>query len=190
LAPVDSQRRPRKRRWSSSLPYLVLGAILAFVAVASWTALNNAQAGASAPAKGSGRVYPAPDFRLTLFDGSELALSDLRGKAVVLNFWASWCPPCREEARDMERVWQAYRDRGVVFLGVNIQDSEQNARAFMEEFGISYPNGQDTGDIASSYGLTGIPETFFITGDGTVNRRWIGAIGERQLATFIEALLE
>ena len=189
MDPVQrSPRRQRKR--ASAFPYLVFGAILSLVALASWTALNDSQAGDSSPAKSFGRVYPAPDFNLTLFDGSELTLSSLRGRAVVLNFWASWCPPCREEARDMERVWQAYRDKGVVFLGVNIQDSERGARAFMEEFGITYPNGQDTSGIASSYGLTGIPETFFITRDGTVNRRWIGAIGERQLATLIEELLE
>jgi cytochrome c biogenesis protein CcmG, thiol:disulfide interchange protein DsbE len=183
-----TRQRQRKRKWPSALPHLVFGVILAFVVLASWAVLNDSEVGGPLSAKG--RVYPAPDFSLTLFDGSKLALSDLRGRAVVLNFWASWCPPCREEARDMERVWQAYRDRGVVFLGVNIQDSEQNARAFMEEFGISYPNGQDTSAIASSYGLTGIPETFFITGDGQVNRRWIGAIGERQLSAFIDELLE
>lgn len=133
---------------------------------------------------------PAPDFTFTLFDGKELTLSDLRGSPVVLNFWASWCPPCRAEARDLERVWQAYRERGVVFLGVDIQDTEEDARAFLEEFGVTYPNGQDTTmEIAMSYEITGIPTTVLITSEGKVARRWVGAASERQLAAFVEELL-
>lgn len=194
------------RGWKkASFLGLVVGSMLLLVALASWAAMKEAEAGdravspelgkvpaggALAQGAGSGRSYPAPDFTFTLFDGQEQTLSDLRGKAVVLNFWASWCPPCRAEARGMERVWQTYQEKGVVFLGVNIQDSEKNARAFLKEFGVTYPNGQDTtGEIAASYGITGIPETFFITKEGKVSRRWIGAIGESQLAAFIEQLL-
>ena len=145
-------------------------------------------ASGNSPAQAS---YPAPSFDFTLFDGNQLALSDLRGKAVVLNFWASWCPPCKEEARDLEQAWESYQDRGVVFVGVDIQDTEEDALAFIKEYGITYPNGQDTsGDIAARYGITGVPETFFITKDGKVNRHWIGAINERQLSAFITELLK
>ncbi len=89
----------------------------------------------------------------------------------------------------MERAWKAHKDKDVVFLGVNIQDTEEDARAFLKEFGITYPNGQDTTSISTSYGLTGIPETFFLTRDGKIARHWIGAVGRRQLDAFIEELL-
>lgn len=132
----------------------------------------------------------APDFTFTLFDGKELALSELRGKPVVLNFWASWCPPCRAEARGLERVWQAYKNKGVVFVGVDIQDKEEDARAFLNEFGITYPNGRDIdNEIAVSYGVSGIPTTVLINLDGKVARRWVGAIEEKQLGAFIEEVL-
>jgi thiol-disulfide isomerase/thioredoxin len=84
----------------------------------------------------------APSFTLTLFDGKMIRLEDFRGKAVLINFWASWCIPCRAEAPALESAWQTYKDRGVVFIGVNIQDKEENARAFMKEFGVTYLNGR------------------------------------------------
>ena len=121
---------------------------------------------------------PAPPFTLTLFDGSTLRLEDLRGKVVFLNFWASWCPPCRAEARALEAAWQKYKSQEVVFLGVNIQDREPDARAFLQEFGITYPNGIDRGSrLAIDYGVWGLPETFFIDRDGRVTYKHVGALG-------------
>ena len=75
----------------------------------------------------------APDFELDLFDGNRVRLSDFKGKVVVLNFWASWCPPCRKEMPAFERTWQEYRDQGVVFVGVAVQDYEADSRAFARE---------------------------------------------------------
>jgi cytochrome c biogenesis protein CcmG/thiol:disulfide interchange protein DsbE len=120
----------------------------------------------------------SPSFTLALFDGGTIRLEDLRGKVVFLNFWASWCVPCRAEAKDLEAAWKKYKDRGVVFLGVNIQDKEADARAFIQEFEITYLNGRDdTGRIAIDYGVWGIPETFFIDGQGRITYKHVGALG-------------
>lgn len=97
---------------------------------------------------------PAPDFTLPLFEGGEIILSDLQGQVVVINFWASWCIPCRDEAPFLEQVWRKYRDQGVVFLGVDYLDTNKEAQAFLEEFGVTYPNGPDIGTkIAKQYHL-------------------------------------
>lgn len=120
----------------------------------------------------------APAFTLTLFDGKTVSLEELRGKVVFLNFWASWCPPCRAEARMLEAAWQSYKERDVVFIGANIQDQDANARAFLKEFGISYPNGIDRGSrIAIDYGVWGLPETFIIDRAGRITYKHVGAIG-------------
>ncbi|MBI2088818.1 MAG: TlpA family protein disulfide reductase [Deltaproteobacteria bacterium] len=120
----------------------------------------------------------APPFALTLFDGKRISLEELRGKVVFLNFWASWCPPCRAEARDLEASWQRFKDQDIVFLGVDIQDTEAAARDFLKEFNISYPNGRDaSGKIAIDYGVWGIPETFFIDPTGKITYKHVGSLG-------------
>ncbi|MGH7396711.1 MAG: TlpA family protein disulfide reductase [Candidatus Rokuibacteriota bacterium] len=120
---------------------------------------------------------PAPTFSLTLFDGTVLRLEDLRGKVVFLNFWASWCPPCRAEARLLEAAWRGRRGQGVVFVGINIQDKEEAARRFLEEFDVTYPNGMDPGSkIAIDYGVWGLPETFIIDREGRVTYKHVGGI--------------
>jgi cytochrome c biogenesis protein CcmG/thiol:disulfide interchange protein DsbE len=130
---------------------------------------------------------PAPAFTLALFDGRQLRLADLRGEVVFLNFWASWCVPCREEAPALEAAWRRYKDQDVVFLGVNIQDKEAEARAFLREFGVSYPNGMDPGSrIAIDYGVYGIPETFFIDRQGRITYKQIGALDAGTLTAKLE----
>ena len=143
-------------------------------------------------AKGPGPLQegPAPDFTLQLFDGSQLSLSDLRGQVVVLNFWASWCPPCRDEAPILEATWQRYREQGVTIVGVDHQDTEAPALAFIEEFGITYPNGPDPRSrIAKAYGIQGVPETFVITHEGEIAKVFIGSPAEDQLTVVLEELL-
>lgn len=130
---------------------------------------------------------PVPPFALDLFDGGRLELEAQRGKVVVVSFWASWCVPCREEAPLLEAAWRASRDRGVVFVGVNVQDQEPAARRFIEEFGLTFPNGPDPGSrIAVDYGVYGIPELFFVDGSGRITYKHIGVIG----ASLLQAKLD
>jgi cytochrome c biogenesis protein CcmG/thiol:disulfide interchange protein DsbE len=132
---------------------------------------------------------PAPQFGLLLFDGKTLRLEDLRGKPVFVTFWASWCPPCRAEAADLEAAWRKARSKDAVFLGVNIQDQENDARAFIKEFDITFPNGRDeSGKVALEYGVWGIPEAFFISPDGRITYKHVGSLGtEILLAKLDEA---
>jgi cytochrome c biogenesis protein CcmG, thiol:disulfide interchange protein DsbE len=119
----------------------------------------------------------AAPFTVTLFDGRKISLNDLRGKAVFLNFWASWCTPCRAEAKDLEAAWQRLKDKNMVFLGVAIQDKEKDSRAFLQEFNITYANGWDeSGKIAVDYGVWGIPESFFIDPQGRITYKHVGGI--------------
>ena len=132
----------------------------------------------------------APEFTLPLFDGGELVLTELRGRPVVINFWASWCAPCVDEAPDLERTWRRYMDDDVVFIGVDIQDGDESAQAFIDEFDITYPNGHDDqGRITVDYGVIGIPVTFFVNRGGTIERRWVGAIDESRLVRWVDDLI-
>jgi cytochrome c biogenesis protein CcmG/thiol:disulfide interchange protein DsbE len=132
----------------------------------------------------------APDFTLATFDGEVIKLSELRGKVVVINFWASWCVPCREEAAYLESTWRKYRDRGVVFIGVNYVDVEPAAQAYIDEFDITYPNGPDLGTkISQAYAIKGVPETFYIAKNGELRGLKIGPLVEPELDEKIEELL-
>lgn len=135
------------------------------------------------------RKRPAPDFTLALFDGGETSLADFKGQVVVLNFWASWCDPCEAEAPVLERGWQTYRDRGVTVIGVDTDDAESDARAFIERHGLTYDNGPEPGNLSVKYGVLGLPETYFIDRDGMIVRRWVGELSSEEFASLVEELL-
>lgn len=133
---------------------------------------------------------PAPAFNLTTFKGTTISQKDLKGKPVVLNFWASWCPPCRIEAPLIEKTWRAYKKRGVIFIGVNVQDRKKDALSYIQEFDITYPNGPDpTGELSIDYGVSGLPVTFFVSRTGKIVRRHVGAINKRTLIRSIEEII-
>ncbi|MDQ7828011.1 MAG: redoxin domain-containing protein [Armatimonadota bacterium] len=134
---------------------------------------------------------PAPAFTLRLFEGGTLETPRLRGRIVVVNFWASWCyPACYEEAPRLQRVWERYRERGVVVVGVNIQDQEAPARQFIRRFGLTFPNGPDPlGRISIDFGVYGVPETFVIDPQGVIVAKHVGAVTEEWLTEHVERLL-
>lgn len=135
----------------------------------------------------------APEFTLPLFDQfeqEELALAELRGQVVVINFWASWCVECYKEAELLEQAWQDYKDQGVVFIGVDYLDTEKEALKYMQKYGITYPSGPDIGTkISRDYGITGVPETFFIDKDGNIAHVQIGPIERPQLYGLLDRLV-
>ncbi|MBW4436509.1 MAG: TlpA family protein disulfide reductase [Pleurocapsa minor GSE-CHR-MK-17-07R] len=133
----------------------------------------------------------APDFSVTTFDGETVTLSELRGRIVVINFWASWCGPCRAEAPALEAVWRNYADDGVVVLGVAYADDADDSRAFIAEYGLTYPNASDIGTTISKdlYHIQGVPETFIIDQNGDVAQFIYAGVTEQQLTTVIESLL-
>ena len=182
--PTNETRPPL--RWSNILLWTALIGLLALV---GWGLLNNTK-----PRPEAGQV--APDFELSFYDGyeweslSQTSLADMRGNIVVLNFWASWCTPCRLEADLLENAWQKYRDQGVIFLGVAYADAEPKSLAFLEEFSISYPNAPDLRSaISADYEITGVPETFFIDREGNIAYVQIVPLDQGTLEGTIDQLL-
>ena len=167
-------------RWGRLLAWTGLLGLLALTGWGLWhSRLTQVSSGA------------APDFTLTQFDGQAFRLSDQRGKVVVINFWASWCLPCRQEAPALEATWRAYRDRGVVFVGVDYVDTDAEARRYMAEFDITYPNGPDLGTrISQLYRIKGVPETYFVNAKGDLRGVIIGPTTASELQQRIDALLQ
>jgi len=137
-------------------------------------------------------------FTMPLFDGygyegqSEIALESLRGKIVVLNFWASWCVTCKDEARELEEAWRYYQPGGeVVFLGVDYVDTEPEALGYLKEFDITYPNGPDMGTkISQAFRIQGVPETYFLDRNGVVKHVQLDPFSSTgQIMSQIESLL-
>lgn len=134
---------------------------------------------------------PVPGFQLTALDGSPMDLGAQRGQVVVVNFFASWCAPCRQEAADLERVWRDYQDRNVQFFGIAYKDASSKAQTFLDEFGVTYPSAVDpSNETARTYGVTGVPETFVIDQQGHLVQHFLGPITMEQLGQEIDRALE
>lgn len=183
LPPRRTRRLSRRlsRRW------YVIAAVLPLVLLAAWGAIVFAE---SAP-RGAQIGTAAPEIALADLDGNPVRLSDLRGRPVIVNFWASWCGPCVTEFPLLAGALQAHTSDGLVIIGVVVADQSEAARDFMERFGASWPAVMDPGDrVARRYGIFGPPESFFIDRDGIVVGRQIGELSaadlERQLAGILD----
>lgn len=137
-----------------------------------------------------GKKELAPGFTLELMDGKKINLSDYKGKPILINFFASWCLPCREEMPVLEKIVQEYRPKGVVFLGIAVDDTEKKMKEFIARYGVTFPVGLDkTAAIQKSFGLYGIPTTYFIDKNGVINYFHSGTVTEELLQHELNKLL-
>lgn len=183
---IEEKAQPARR----GLPLWVI--VVAFVVLLGFLALigfglKRAQSG---PITIGQKV---PQITLATFDGETIDTSKLQGKVIVLNFWASWCKPCEQEAADLEAAWQAYKPGGkVVFVGADYVDTEPEARAYLKKFGITYPNGPDLRTkISQMFRITGVPETYFINASGELAYVKIGPFQSlEEIQTVVDGLLK
>jgi cytochrome c biogenesis protein CcmG, thiol:disulfide interchange protein DsbE len=154
-----------------------VGLVVLLFALLVWKLVEE-EGGGLAAAASRGERPPAPDFTLERLDREgELSLSELRGKAVVVNFWASWCAPCKDEAPVLERVWRENRARGLVVVGYDAQDFRRDARAFLRRFDLTFPVVYDgPGNNLADWGVTGFPETFVVDRRVRVVDAIVGAV--------------
>ncbi|MDR2185584.1 MAG: TlpA family protein disulfide reductase [Treponema sp.] len=138
------------------------------------------------------RPSAAPDFSLPLTGEAKISLADLKGKAVFLNFWATWCGPCRAEMPSMEALYRRYRDRGLEILAVNVREDRETAAAFMDQFRLSFPAALDSGGVSRRYGITAFPTTYIIDREGLIISRIVGSIDwdTPEISAAFAALLE
>lgn len=148
----------------------------------------------SIPLFGPREGFAAPDFTLDTLEGGQLTLSQMKGHPVILNLWATWCYPCRQEMPAIEKVYQRYKEAGLVVIGLNLtlQDSEAAVKAFVEELGLTFPIVLDRdGPVIARYQLIGLPSTFFIDQSGIIQSAVVGGpMSEASIQSKVEGLLQ
>jgi cytochrome c biogenesis protein CcmG/thiol:disulfide interchange protein DsbE len=195
--PVQATTPPAKalgKKRRAMLTLIFFTALNIVLVVVLWTRLTAAQhiisGAATVPLVG----HAAPDFTITPFDstsGQIVRLSSFKGHPVILNFWASWCPPCNDEMPLLQSTWQQHQTDGVIFLGIDYQDQQPAAEQFLQKYHITYPNGPDTsGSISVDYAVSNVPATIFIDRSGVVVRQHLGQVDAKTLQDEIQQLLK
>lgn len=172
---------------------LAVAGVVALLALLVWKIAVRDEGIAGELAKGNRPLAPVIEYELLNTDrrGEMTSIADFRGKAVVVNFWASWCIPCKEETPYLQSIYEKYRDRGLVVLGIDNEDLRTDARRFLERYGVTYPAVYSKGaSSAGRWGVTGYPETFFVDREGRlVGERISGAVDiERNRETFLQSI--
>ena len=187
---TESVTSSRKRRWELLM-------LLSLAAGILWTVFSRVPSAVGAPLSSSASPregFLAPDFTLDALDGRKITLSDLRGKIVVVNLWATWCLPCRLETPALQKAYEQYKDSGVVILGVDLtnQDLVSDVESFVREFKLTYPILLDRdGSVGYLYQIKGLPTTFFINRAGIIRTVVVGGpMSEIFIRSKIEALLK
>lgn len=180
---------PDNRRWATVMTVvLILSVSWTFLSRVPVSATTNGELPAS-PREG----FPAPDLTLDQIGGGQVTLSQLRGKVVMVNLWASWCAPCRIEMPAIEKVYRAYKDQGFVVLGVNstFQDSEPDAIAFVQEMNLTFPILLDrTGSVSHRYQLRALPSTYFLDRKGVIRVAVFGSMNEALIESKVAELIK
>lgn len=166
-----------------------VGLVGALLALLVWKVAGGSESKVSGLERGE--TPPAPGFTLNRLDrGGRVSLASYKGKAVVINFWASWCVPCKQEAPVLESAWRKYRGQGAVVLGIDVQDLSSDARRFAREAGWTYPLVRDGGgEVMNPYGVTGVPETLFVNREGKVIARIQGPVTDEDMQEHLERAL-
>jgi cytochrome c biogenesis protein CcmG/thiol:disulfide interchange protein DsbE len=169
--------------WKLVLQIAAVGVLAALISLLAYRLLTEEKAAGLVAAVNRGETPPAPPLALPVLDSDdEIDLTDYRGQAVILNFWASWCEPCKREAPMLQEAWEERRGDGLVVLGVNAQDFERDARGFVERYGLTYPILRDgPGSSVGRFGLTGFPETWWIDRRGRLVAHAQGEFSEEEL---------
>jgi len=183
---VDLMRGLVQPRFVSAALGALLLAVLAVLGIAMAQGVGGLQEGRT-----DGDLGVPPDFSLQRFDGERFTLTEYAGQPVFLYFWASWCIPCEEEAPLIEALWPEYRDRGWMFLGVNIWDRDEDARRFVERHGLTFPLAQDEeGEVYLEYGVQGLPTAFFIAPGPQMYARYDGLLSEEKLRGLLDEIVQ
>lgn len=169
---------------SNAVPKILTVLIIALLAYTLWSGLSG-KGNVQTPSQLVGK--PAPEFALKSFSGEKVRLSDFRGKTLLVNFWASWCHPCREEAPALESAYMSLSGNDVEFIGINIMDDRKSAEEYVKSFGGSFVNIYDPENrVHLEYGVGGVPETFFVNPEGIITGKHRGPLTEKMIMNYIE----